>query len=553
MVNKAIKNIVDQNRVSTLFRDTFTGPTCLYHWLNNRRPPRFLRRNLSYLQQKHNKKLSTRKSKNIQEKKGITLDELFEGREKEEQFLSTSRIKRALQLTFEGLVVINNIVIFLVLANQGSEVEPHLQLECEITLYKIKRDHSRKRRLSNGKWESCEYRQIFRTLIQMLHGEGGCYVKDLKSLQPYVTSFDDAGEPVQDLVLNFRVYAINNQTWPPNTTLSSSQIQISNEHGKLNIAYNLGDCTRRTLCNQLEVIENGKFIKDGQYDVNLRLLREQDSIIPSDWKIRFTLYWDCKVHLPLRPIETSPLAISNIQHDELPVTYIYRVADCQLTQVVKGFRCPWCSHLRFKDSGSMMIHLRCNHIHLKFGTKIGRQLPSDRVIIVSSNEDFSEFDYFIIDKKDGSWTVRPFIYPIKRHQSTSQLPLALLPTNNFYHSHSFMPFKEGDVDSEDEICTHWLEQLNDETLDELSDASDKEKQMMKIWNRYIEPQRGLADRNLPDVCLQFAKTRARQIAELELRNEFAFHLLNILEFKLIDSACVTKCLGFVDKVISKMC
>ncbi|CAG8799835.1 19205_t:CDS:1, partial [Racocetra fulgida] len=89
---------------------------------------------------------------------------------------------------------------------------------------------------------------------------------DLKSLQPYVTSFDDAGEPVQDLVLNFRVYSINSQTWPPNTTLSSSQIPISNEHGKLNLAYNLGDCTRRTLCNQLEVIENGKFIKDGQYD-----------------------------------------------------------------------------------------------------------------------------------------------------------------------------------------------------------------------------------------------------------------------------------------------
>ncbi|CAG8718644.1 15188_t:CDS:2, partial [Gigaspora rosea] len=548
MVNKAIKNIVDQNRVSTLFRDTFTGPTCLYHWLNNRRPPRFLRRNLSYLQQKPSKKLSTKRSKNVQEKKGITLDELFEYREKEEQFLSTSRIKRALQLTFEGLVVH---------ANHVPE-EPHLHLECEITLYKIKRDHSRKRRLNNGnngKWDSCEYRQIFRTIIQMVYGEGGCYVKDLKSLQPYITSFDDAGEPVQDVILNFRVYAINSQTWPPYATLSSSQMPVDNEYGKLNSTCNLGDCsnTRRALCNQIGVIENGKFIKDGQYDLNLRLVREQESIIPSDWKIRFTLYWDCKVHLPLRPIETSLLAASNIHHDELPVTYIYRVADCQLTQVVKGFRCPWCSHLRFKDSGSMMIHLRCNHIHLKFGTKIGRQLPSDRIIIVSSNEDFSEFDYFIIDKKDGSWTVRPFIYPLKRHHSTSQASPALLPTNNFYHSHTFMPFKDGDVDSEDEICTHWLEQLNDETLDELSEVSDKEKQMMKIWNRYIEPQRGLADRNLPDVCLQFAKTRARQIAELELRNEFAFHLLNILEFKLIDSACVTRCLGFVDKVTNKLC
>ncbi|CAG8815576.1 4676_t:CDS:2, partial [Gigaspora margarita] len=481
--------------------------------------PRFLRRNLSYLQQKPSKKLSTKRSKNVQEKKGITLDELFEYREKEEQFLSTSRIERVLQLTFEGLVV-------------------------------------------HGE-------QITRTTIQMVYGEGGCYVKNLKSLQPYKTSFDDAGEPVQDVILNFRVYAINSQTWPPYAALSSSQIPVDNEYGKLNSTCNLGDCsnTRRALCNQIGVIENGKFIKDGQYDLNLRLMREQESIIPSDWKIRFTLYWDCRVHLPMRPIETSPLAASNIHHDELPVTYIYRVADCQLTQVVKGFRCPWCSHLRFKDSGSMMIHLRCNHIHLKFGTKVdysnlisitewtdidAQYFTVEDWQTITERSYYNQFDYFIIDKKDGSWTVRPFIYPLKRHQSTSQASPALLPTNNFYHSHTFMPFKDGDVDSEDEICTHWLEQLNDETLDELSDVSDKEKQMMKIWNRYIEPQRGLADRNLPDVCLQFAKTRARQIAELELRNEFAFHLLNILEFKLIDSACVTRCLGFVDKVTNKL-
>ncbi|RIB06311.1 hypothetical protein C2G38_526806 [Gigaspora rosea] len=173
-------------------------------------------------------------------------------------------------------MVINNIVIFLVLANHVPE-EPHLHLECEITLYKIKRDHSRKRRLNNGnngKWDSCEYRQIFRTIIQMVYGEGGCYVKDLKSLQPYITSFDDAGEPVQDVILNFRVYAINSQTWPPYATLSSSQMPVDNEYGKLNSTCNLGDCsnTRRALCNQIGVIENGKFIKDGQYDLNLRLL-----------------------------------------------------------------------------------------------------------------------------------------------------------------------------------------------------------------------------------------------------------------------------------------
>ncbi|CAG8737886.1 4702_t:CDS:2, partial [Acaulospora morrowiae] len=102
MVNKAIKNIVDQNRVSSLFRDTFTGPTCLYHWLSTKRPPRFLRRNLSYMQK--TPKNTTKMQKTTQRKKRNTLEELFRRREKEEELLSTSRTKRSLQLTFEGLV-----------------------------------------------------------------------------------------------------------------------------------------------------------------------------------------------------------------------------------------------------------------------------------------------------------------------------------------------------------------------------------------------------------------------------------------------------------------
>ncbi|CAG8740311.1 1912_t:CDS:2 [Acaulospora morrowiae] len=299
----------------------------------------------------------------------------------------------------------------------------------------------------------------------------------------------------------------------------------------------------------MSVIENGRFCKDGQYDVILRLAREQGSIIPSDWKIRFTLYWDCKVHLPLKPLEQKPYLISDQQKDVLSVSYMYRVADCELTQHVRGFRCPWCSNLCFADSKCLMIHLESSHVHLKFRFKSGK-LQNERVIVVTSNEDFSEFEYFLIDKRDGSWTIKPFIYPLKQYIAPP-LAISSLPSSNFYHSHTFMPFKEGEVDSEDEICTHWLEQLNDETLDELSDVSDKEKQMMKIWNRYIEPKRGLADKNLSSVCIEFAKSRAHQIVELDLRNEFAFHLLNILEFQIIDSGCVTKCLGLVDKVIKQ--
>ncbi|CAG8459559.1 9341_t:CDS:2 [Acaulospora colombiana] len=453
-------------------------------------------------------KKAIKKQKAAQGRKRITLEELFRRREKEEELLSTSRTKRSLQLTFEGLVVH---------AKNAPESEIRLALECEVTLYKVKRDH-KKRKLNNGHWDACEYKQIHRSCIPLLYG---------------------------DIILNFRIYALNSQSWPPLATFSPAQKTLSSEHSKLNAVRNV-DCVdiRRILCNQISVIENGRFCKDGQYDVVLRLAREQGSIIPSDWKIRFTLYWDCKVHLPLRPMEPKPHLIPDPPKDVHLISYIYRVADCELTQHVRGFRCPWCSHLCFTDKNVFLVVLIVRPFLLTQG---GKQLQNDRIIIVTSNEEFSEFEYFQIDKRDGSWTVKPFIYPLKQY-TTPPLAISSLPTSNFYHSHTFMPFKEGDPDSEDETCTHWLEQLNDETLDELSDVSDKEKQMMKIWNRYIEPKRGLADKNLSSVCIEFAKSRAHQIVELDLRNEFAFHLLNILEFQIIDSACVTKCLGYVDKL-----
>lgn len=87
MVNRAIKNIVDQNRVSSLFRETFTGPSCLYHWLINQRPKSYLRRNLSYIQKSRRKPVRT-SNFNLRERR-LTLEELSKRRIQEDENIST--------------------------------------------------------------------------------------------------------------------------------------------------------------------------------------------------------------------------------------------------------------------------------------------------------------------------------------------------------------------------------------------------------------------------------------------------------------------------------
>ncbi|RGB42840.1 VEFS-Box of polycomb protein [Rhizophagus diaphanus] len=539
MVNRAIKSIVDQNRVSSLFRETFTGPSCLYHWLNSYRPRNYLRRNLSYIQKSRRK---TIKNKPKQQEQRLTLEDLCRRRKQEEETISTSRIHRTLQLTFQGLVAY---------ASHSPGNRSRINIECEITVFEVKKSSSniaKKRKLNNGKFESNDFQLTHRSTIPLVLDENGCSMGNTLSIEPYTTNIN--GVTSQDVILGFRLYALNSQSWPP-VSAESVRTLINGEKRKLHLIPKLVDCSdgRRILCVQMGVIENGNFCKDRRYELDLSFAREQCSIIESNWKMRFTVNWKHKVNLPLKPMSSRPSISVTAPSDDPLVTYVYRVADCELHQAMKGFRCPWCTNLSFRDSTCLMFHLRNNHMHLKFNTKNGKQAPSDRIIVVSSNDDLSELDFFDIDKREGTWNPKPFVYPVKQY-TTPPVALSSMPSLTFYNSQTFMPYHvDDDVDdSEDDICTHWVQQYNDETLDEIPDVNDKEKLMMKMWNRFIEPQKGLADRNLPEVCFQFSKARADQIISLDLRNEFAFHLLNILEFQLIDSQCVSKCLGYVDKV-----
>ncbi|CAG8551113.1 11059_t:CDS:2, partial [Paraglomus occultum] len=98
-----------------------------------------------------------------------------------------------------------------------------------------------------------------------------------------------------------------------------------------------------------------------------------------------------------------------------------------------------------------------------------------------------------------------------------------------------------------DVCTHWLDQWFDEGLNE-KDLADEEKDMIRLWNRYLSQLETNGDCHLSGLCIQFAKTRARDISAYNLRMAFARHLLQMAGAQVIDGNCVAHCLRLVDSI-----
>ena len=127
------------------------------------------------------------------------------------------------------------------------------------------------------------------------------------TVEPYTTNIN--GDASQDVILGFRLYALNSQSWPP-ISAEAVKTLINGEKRRVHLIPKLVDCSdgRRILCVQMGVIENGNFCKDNRYELDLNFAREQCSIIESNWKMRFTVNWERKLNLPLKPMKSKSSA-----------------------------------------------------------------------------------------------------------------------------------------------------------------------------------------------------------------------------------------------------
>jgi hypothetical protein len=101
------------------------------------------------------------------------------------------------------------------------------------------------------------------------------------------------------------------------------------------------------------------------------------------------------------------------------------------------------------------------------------------------------------------------------------------------------------VDSDDEIDETWLSEMSSELLDELEDVSTREKQFMKLWNRFIKSNHIIADRDIPVKCHEFILMYRKQL-NAGLRLNLLLHLFNLWDSGVISSNRIAHCMSTLD-------
>jgi hypothetical protein len=130
---------------------------------------------------------------------------------------------------------------------------------------------------------------------------------------------------------------------------------------------------------------------------------------------------------------------------------------------------------------------------------------------------------------------------------SAYLPSDAVPIRQYFHSRTNLPMSHGEwmVDSDDEIDETWLSDMSSELLDELEDVTAREKQFMKLWNRFIKSNHIIADKDVPLKCHEFVLIHRNQL-NAGLRLNFLLHLFNLWDSGVISSNRISHCMSMLD-------
>ncbi|KAG5440478.1 hypothetical protein PCK2_000412, partial [Pneumocystis canis] len=258
----------------------------------------------------------------------------------------------------------------------------------------------------------------------------------------------------------------------------------------------------------------------------------------------------------------------------------------------RDFQCPWCRGRNFHTKQRLHFHFLMNHElfsfklqvdksdFLQFEIKLASEYPSKR--ISEQKVDFRIFQWIrhikfkhnienILSDSGKSIIFRNIMLGMEIKQNET-LPVHVKPKrrtqslwplekrsrrkfvapnmDNLYRSMSKRKIIPGEIlsESEDDVDETWLIQKHEDILDDFMDITVSEKAFMKLWDRFIIKDRPIGHCHLPDSILRFVYSHKNILQTENLVSEFWKHLLNLVQYKIIDLVTLRKSMEVVRNI-----
>ena len=208
----------------------------------------------------------------------------------------------------------------------------------------------------------------------------------------------------------------------------------------------------------------------------------------------------------------------------------------------------------FTNIASLQLHLQNPIKRKKIIDQVPKELHHGETYILECTKESWLRNNNKYDMKDGEISTNnggdTINHDTPATAISAYLPTDIVPLRQYYHASTNLPMTHSDCmkDSDEETDETWLHEMQSELLDEFEDVSPKEKQFMKLWNRYIKCNHVIADKDMPMKCHLFTLEYRKQLMDDGMRLNFLLHLFNLWDSGVISSARILSCMSLFDEV-----
>lgn len=277
--------------------------------------------------------------------------------------------------------------------------------------------------------------------------------------------------------------------------------------------------------------------------------------------LKFHLKLSDKYEMQKNDLNGNHIMCSSQQHKETSVdTNLPKIIfkfHCSLSIKdsfpINDFQCLWCS-LNCRELDGLMKHLHLCHDRLQYDCFVS----DEEIEIHIHSKQIIDYNFrrYVCNKRKNYRFHRFHNHRSIKQMNDYNMNEQLNEENDhfiIYKSSTNLPVKdESDFenDSESDPCPQWLNDNNDRLIDDFTDVNEGEKEMFKLWNKFISKQKIVSAQIMPILCKSFIDECGESIIRKKLYRNCVLHFCNLYDHKVLTADNVFNLICELKKNIS---